>query len=53
MQFDVGTYIPEDSKVRLVCNIVEEHVNLKSIYIDGTKIEAVAGRYTFKLQHHD
>ena len=140
MQFDVGTYIPEDSKVRLVCKIVEEmkldsvlstysilgrkpavdpvtmlkillfcysegiyscrkiedfctydtrahfllqgqkapdhstinryrkmledfapdlltqfveiligegHVNLKNIYIDGTKIEAVAGRYTF------
>jgi hypothetical protein len=24
MKFDVGTYIPEESKVRLVCNIVEE-----------------------------
>lgn len=30
MQFDVETYIPEDSKVRLVCNIVEE-MNLNSI----------------------
>lgn len=140
MQFDVGTYIPVDSKVRLVCKIVEEmkldsvlstysilgrkpavdpvtmlkillccysegiyscrkiedfctydarahfllqvqkaldystinrhrktlegyapdlltqfveiligegHINLKSIYIDGTKIKAMAGRYTF------
>ena len=140
MQFDVATYIPMDSKVRLVCNIVEEmkldsvlstysvkgrkpvvdpvtllkillfcysegiyscrkieafctfdtrahflldgrkppdhttinrfrkilendssdlltqftqllvqegHVNLKNIYIDGTKIESAAGRYTF------
>ncbi|MDH8679946.1 IS1182 family transposase [Fusibacter bizertensis] len=140
MKFDVATYIPMDSKVRLVCNIIEEmnldfllrtysvkgrkpvvdpvtmlkvllfcysegicscrkiedfctydtrahflldgckppdhttinrfrkiiedfssdlltqfvellledgHVNLKNIYIDGTKIESVAGRYTF------
>ena len=140
MKFDVATYIPVDSKVRLVCNIVEEmnldyvlstysdkgrkpivdpvtmlkillfcysegiyscrkiedfctydtrahflldggkspdhttinrfrkiletfssdlltqfvellmqegHINLKNIYIDGTKIESVAGRYTF------
>lgn len=30
MQFDVDTYIPEHSKVRLVCNIVEE-MNLDSI----------------------
>ncbi len=30
MQFDVETYIPRDSKVRLVCNIVEE-MNLSSI----------------------
>jgi transposase len=30
MQFDVDTYIPEHSKVRLVCNIVEE-MNLNSI----------------------
>lgn len=27
--------------------IEEGHVNLDSIYIDGTKIESVAGRYTF------
>lgn len=25
----------------------EDHVNLKNIYIDGTKIESAAGRYTF------
>ena len=30
MNFDVETFIPEDSKVRLVCNIVEE-MNLESI----------------------
>ena len=30
MNFNVDTYIPEDSKVRLVCNIVEE-MNLKSV----------------------
>lgn len=30
MQFDVDTIIPKDSKVRLVCNIVEE-MNLSSI----------------------
>jgi transposase len=30
MKFDVATYIPMDSKVRLVCNIVEE-MNLSSI----------------------
>lgn len=27
--------------------IQEGHVNLKNIYIDGTKIESAAGRYTF------
>jgi len=30
MKFDVATYIPMDSKVRLVCNIVEE-MNLDSV----------------------
>lgn len=30
MKFDVATYIPMDSKVRLVCNIVEE-MNLSSV----------------------
>jgi len=30
MRFDVATYIPMDSKVRLVCNIIEE-MNLSSI----------------------
>ena len=30
MNFDVETFIPEDNKVRLVCNIVEE-MNLESI----------------------
>lgn len=27
--------------------VKENHLNLKTIYIDGTKIESVAGRYTF------
>ena len=27
--------------------VEDEHVDLKSLYIDGTKIEAVANRYTF------